>query len=215
MPQWALPVLDGASDDGGVGLVEVCRRLGGDRDAVVAERRPKLFGDRRRQVLRIELPDDRPRDLAQDRELGDPERLFRGLAPRRLLELAGLGREMPHLLHQPGDLPARAELVVDDEHRRERGGDRRAHEVASGSVTRKWSSCRPCRIVNWPPTASTRRWLTAGPTSIRLSWTICTGSKTRWSFSGITAAVREPIKIRTLSPTSRSEWRATETDTRA
>ena len=62
----------------------------------------------------------------------------------------------------------RSQLVVDYEHARERGG-RRAHEAARGSVTRKWSSWRPCRTVSWPPTASTRRWLTAGPTSSRLS----------------------------------------------
>ncbi len=239
-----------------------------------------MLGDGDRHTLWIELADDRPRDFAQDRELRDPERRLHRLAPRRFLELAGLGREMPHFLHEPRDLPAGAEvrlaaqesamddvleiltregldevlegavgqrvphglqrgvcrdhhhfdrgvgpldvteelepihlrhldvhdhdvglkppqqvegrasvlgrldlvsgfqqhaerfartqLVVDDEHACERGG-RRAHEVASGSVTRKWSSCRPCRTVNWPPTASTRRWLTAGPTSIRLS----------------------------------------------
>src|SRR6267142_7192631 len=129
--------------------------------------------------------------------------------PPVLGRLDGVARLQQH----PQGL-AGTELVVDDQDAPERARGH-AHEVASGSVTRKCSSWRPCRTASCPPTASTRRWLTAGPTSIRLSCTIWTGSKTRWSFSGGTDAVREPTRIRTPSPPSRSACRATETDTRA
>src|SRR4029450_3454931 len=54
-----LAVLDGADHDRNVGLVDVRGRLGNDRDAVVAERRPELLGDGGRDLLRIELSDDR------------------------------------------------------------------------------------------------------------------------------------------------------------
>src|SRR5262249_34043430 len=131
---------------------------------------------------------------------------------RRAPVLGGLDR-IARLQQHPQRL-ARAQLVVDDQHAPE-GACGGAHEVASGSVTRKWSSWRPCRTASCPPTASTRRWLTAGPTSIRLSCTIWTGSNTRCSFSAGTDAVREPTRIRTPSPPSRSACRATETDTRA
>src|SRR4029453_3501803 len=98
-----------------------------------------------------------------DHDVGlKPPQQVQGRAPvLRRLDLVGG-------LDQHAERFAWSQLVVDDEHPRERGG-RRAHEVASGSVTKKWSSCRPWRTVGWPPTASTRRWLTAGPTSMRLS----------------------------------------------
>jgi len=106
----SLAVLDGARHDHGVGVVEVGRRLGDDRDTVVAERGPNLLGDRGRHPLRIELSDDRAGDLAQDRELHDAERLLRRLAARRFFELAGLRRQVPHLLDQVRDLPAGAQV---------------------------------------------------------------------------------------------------------
>src|SRR2546426_5535473 len=110
----------------------------------------------------------------------------------------------------------RAELVVDDEDTRERGrrGDG-AHAPATGRDPTNASSLRACRTRRSPPRASTSRWLTAGPTSIRLSWTIWTGSNRRCSLSGGTLAVRDPMKIRTLSPTPFSVCRPTDTDTRA
>src|SRR5262249_22300785 len=65
---------------------------------------------------------------------------------------------------------------------------------------------------NWsgPPWAWTSRWLTAGPTSIRLSCTICTGSKRRPSLSAGTAAMREPMMMRTTSGSSGPAWRPTD-----
>ena len=85
-------VADGADD----------RRAGGDvlghrgaqvhRDLVVAERLAELRRDRRGELGEVELAEDAPRDLAQDRKLGDPERLFRLFPARDLFEPAGLGR---------------------------------------------------------------------------------------------------------------------------
>ena len=63
-------------------------------------------GDR----LVVELADDRARDLAQDRQLGDAQRLLDALTLRRFFQLARLGAEPAHLLDQPRDLPARAQL---------------------------------------------------------------------------------------------------------
>ncbi len=104
-----LHVPDDARHHERIVLVDARRNLGDDLDAVVAERRPQLLGDDRGHVLGIEVADDRPRDLAEDRELGDPERLLGGLG---LLELAGLGRELAHLLDEPRDLAARAEVSL-------------------------------------------------------------------------------------------------------
>src|SRR5206468_9398390 len=69
VPERPLPVLDSAGHDRGVGLVEACRRLGDDRDAVVAERHPELLGDGDRHTLWIELADAGPRDFAAGPEL--------------------------------------------------------------------------------------------------------------------------------------------------
>jgi hypothetical protein len=108
---------------------------------------------------------------------------------------------------------ARPQLVVDDEDTRgARGRGTDPPATAGGRETTKDSSCRVCRTPSRPPSASTRRWLTAGPTSMRLSCTICTGSKSRSNFSADTAAVREPTRIRTSWPPSGSACRPTESE---
>jgi hypothetical protein len=52
----------------------------------------------------IELAHDGAGDLAQDGQLGDPQRLLEALAPRHLFQLARLGAEPAHLLDHPGHL---------------------------------------------------------------------------------------------------------------
>ena len=110
MPERSLDVPDHARDDGRIVLVDVRRNLRDDLDAVVAERRSQLLRDRGRHVPGVEVADDRPRDLAEDRELGDAERLLDRLLPRRLFELSGLRGQLAHLLDEPRDLPLGAEL---------------------------------------------------------------------------------------------------------
>ena len=80
------------------------------RDLVVAERLAELRCDRRGELGEVELAEDAPRDLAQDRKLGDAERLFRLFPARGLFEPARLGGERAHLVDQHGELGARAEL---------------------------------------------------------------------------------------------------------
>ena len=80
------------------------------RDLVVAERLAELRRDRLGELGEVELAEDAPRDLAQDRKLGDPERLFRLFPARGLCEPAALGGERAHLVDQHGELGARAEL---------------------------------------------------------------------------------------------------------
>ena len=102
-----LHVADDARHDARIVLVDAHRVFGDDLDAVVAEGRPQLLGDCRGHVLGVEVADDRPRDLPEDRELGDAEGLLGGLG---LLELPGLGGELAHLLDEPRDLAAGAEV---------------------------------------------------------------------------------------------------------
>src|SRR5207245_1169256 len=99
-----LRIADRAHDHPRILALRTRRRLGRDRHAVVAQRGLELCRDAGGQLAGIELADDRAGDLAQDRELGDPEGLLDGLAPGGLLELACLGRELPHLLHEPHHL---------------------------------------------------------------------------------------------------------------
>ena len=92
------------------------RRCVGDADGVVVERAPELIGDRCRHLTQIELTDDRARDLAQERELGDAQRLLGGLAPGRLLEPARLGGQRAHVLDEARDLPAGTQVGLAAQH---------------------------------------------------------------------------------------------------
>ncbi len=106
--------------DGIVGDRAHDRRAGGDavghrltqvhRDLVVAERVAELCGDRRGELGEVELAENAPGDLTQDRELGDAERLLGLLPPSIFLEPARLGGQRTHLVDQGGELGARTEL---------------------------------------------------------------------------------------------------------
>ena len=61
-------------------------------DLVVPERLAELRRDGRGELGEVELAEDAPRDLAQDRELGHPERLLRLFPARGLLEPAASSR---------------------------------------------------------------------------------------------------------------------------
>src|SRR5207244_11516090 len=108
--QRALGVADGARDDDAAGARNRWRRLRRDRHDVVAEAGVQLAGHGGGDRLVVELADDRARDLAQDRQLGDAQRLLDALTLRRFFQLARLGAEPAHLLDQPRDLPARTQL---------------------------------------------------------------------------------------------------------
>src|SRR5262249_12919675 len=118
------------------------------------------------------------------------------------------GGDLVRRLEEHAERLARSKLVVDDE---DAGGARRhggrRHATAGGSDTTKDSSCRCCRTRGRPPSPSPSRWPTPAPTSMRLSCTICTGSKSRSSLSADTAAVREPTTMRTSWPPLGSVWR--------
>src|SRR3989442_10629227 len=119
------------------------------------------------------------------------------------------------LEEHPERLP-RAELVVDDQNARERRGrSDGAHAAAIGNDTTNASSLRAWRTRRSPPRASMSRWLTAGPTSSRLSWTLCTGAKRRGGVLGGAGGGRGAEKSWAVSRTPFSVCRPTETDTRA
>ena len=81
-----------------------------DPHLVVAQRGTELLGDGGHQLGEVELAEQAARDFPKDGQLGHPQRLFRLLAPSLLLEVACLAREGAHLVHQRGELIARAHL---------------------------------------------------------------------------------------------------------
>ena len=84
---------------------------------VVAESGPQLVRDGGAEHDGVELTDERSRDLAQDRQLRDAQRLLRGLAARGLLHLARLHAQAAHLLDEARHLAARADFLVAAEQR--------------------------------------------------------------------------------------------------
>src|SRR5206468_2388224 len=95
---------------------------------------------------------------------------------------------------------ARSQFVVDHQ-----DAGTLAHARAATSDAVKLTSPRPCLTSSRPPCASTMRWLTHGPTSIRFSWTTWMGSKSPRNSSARTSAEREATVTRSRSSGSRRE----------
>src|SRR6185436_12569504 len=137
---------------------------------------------------------------------------------RHLVEPGGPavgGANLVDPLQQHAERLTRPHLVVDDEDARPPHGRRRDAHTAAGSLITNATSCRPWRSSSRPPIASTMRWLTAGPMSIRFSCTMRTGSKIRSRSGGAITAVREPMTMRATSGPSDSVRRPIAPDTEA
>ncbi len=103
---------DGADQAG------LARDVGGNLGAeahgglVVAQGVLEQLGDGAGELAEVELTEQAAGDLAQDRQLGDPQGLLGVLPAGLLLQAPRLGGQRAHLLHQRGELLAGPEAVL-------------------------------------------------------------------------------------------------------